>query len=140
MTWILKSFLVWNHHKAFFDSSKSRIERLKKDGAEFLDETECFKKVFKPKDGISVLSIHGAKGMEFDTVIAFALLNDYVPHFNDKNGDANAKKMLYVLCSRAKKNLHLISETHRAAHQFYAPNGKIPTPNLSQYRYSYDSV
>lgn len=129
-----------SHHKAFFESSKMRIERLKKEGAEFVDETECFKKVFKPRDGISVLSIHGAKGMEFDTVIAFALLNDYVPHFNDPNGDANSKKMLYVLSSRAKKNLHLISETHRAVHSYHAPNGKIPTPNLSQYRYNYDSI
>lgn len=128
------------HQKAFFESSKSRIERLKKEGAEFVDETKCFKRVFKPREGIIVSSIHGAKGMEFDTVIAFALLDGYVPHFNDTNGEPNSKKMLYVVCSRAKKNLHLISETHRNVHAYHAPSGKPPTPNLSKYRYSYDSI
>lgn len=126
------------HQKAFFDSSKSRIERLKSEGADFVDEVSCFKKVFKPRDGINVSSIHGVKGMEFDTVIAFALLNDYVPHFRDPNGTSNSKKMLYVVCSRAKKNLHLISETHRSVHRVHAPKGKVPTPILAQYYYSYD--
>lgn len=130
------------HHKAFFDSSKSRIERLKREGADFVDEVSCFKKVFRPRDGINVSSIHGVKGMEFDTVIAFALLKDYVPHFTDSDSDGclNSKKMLYVVCSRAKKNLHLISETHRSVHDFYAPNGKTPTPVLAQYKYHYDSI
>lgn len=127
------------HQQAFFESSKSRIERLKKEGADFVDEIDCFKRVFKPRDGINVSSIHGAKGMEFDTVIAFALLDDYVPNFNDLDKDSSSNKILYVICSRAKKNLHLISETHRSVHQEHAPNGKRPTPRLSRYRYIYDT-
>jgi hypothetical protein len=39
--------------------------------------------------------------------------NSSVPHFNDENGDVSAQKMLYVVGSRARKNLHLFSETGR---------------------------
>lgn len=85
-------------------------------------------------------TIHGVKGEEYDAVIGFALLNDYVPHFNDDNGYVNAKKLLYVLASRARKNLHLISEKYRSVHHFHAPEGKLPTPHLLEYDYEYSDI
>jgi superfamily I DNA/RNA helicase len=127
------------HYIAFFESSKSRIDRLIKEGNPCIGEIESFKKVFKQKEGITVSTIHGVKGEEYDTMIGFALLDNYVPHFNDNKGYENAKKLLYVLASRARKNLHIISEYGRGINQ-YNPNGKSPTPHLLEYQYQYDKV
>ena len=130
--------LLQEHHDSFFASSRDRIQRLEKEGNPFIGEIENFRKVFKQRDGITVSTIHGVKGEEYDTVIGYALLNDYIPHFSDGNGHENAKKLLYVLASRARKNLHLISEKYRAVHPDFAPEGKIPTPHLINYKYDYD--
>jgi DNA helicase-2/ATP-dependent DNA helicase PcrA len=127
------------HYESFFASSKARIDRLVRDGGEFISTTASFKKVFKQREGITISSIHGVKGEEYDTVIGFALLEDLVPHFNDQNGQANAKKLLYVLSSRAKKNLHLLSEKQRNVNQ-YNPDGLTPTIQLLAHKYLYDNA
>ncbi|HRP33461.1 MAG TPA: ATP-dependent helicase [Agriterribacter sp.] len=132
--------LLQEHYNSFFESSEGRIQRLKDEGNSFIGEIENFRKVFRQKDGITVSTIHGIKGEEYDTVIGFALLNDYVPHFNDANGYANAKKLLYVLASRSRKNLHLISEKYRSIHRFHSPEGKTPTPHLLEYNYEYSVI
>lgn len=126
------------HYDSFFNSSQKRIERLVKEGNEFIGSIENFRKVFKQREGITVSTIHGVKGEEYDTMIGFALLNDYVPHFTDSNGIINSKKMLYVLASRARKNLHLISERGRDVHAYYSPTGKLPTSHLLEYTFKYD--
>lgn len=131
--------LLEEHHTSFFASSESRIQKLIVEGNPFIGEIENFRKVFKQKNGITVSTIHGIKGEEYDTVIGFALLNDYVPHFNDKNGYVNAKKLLYVLASRSRKNLHLISETSRGVNRFN-PDGKSPTPHLLEYKFDYSTI
>lgn len=127
------------HYISFFESSKNRIERLIKEGNPYIGDIENFKKVFKQREGITVSTIHGVKGEEYDTMIGFALLDSYVPHFNDSNGDENSKKLMYVLSSRAKKNLHLISETGRNVNRFN-PYGLQPTPHLVNYDYEYDEL
>ena len=127
------------HYESFFNSSQKRIERLIKEGNPYIGGIENFRKVFKQREGITVSTIHGVKGEEYDTMIGFALLDDYVPHFKDSNGDINSKKLLYVLSSRARKNLHLISEAGRNVNR-YNPNGLMPTPHLSNYDYLYDEV
>ncbi len=128
-----------NHYDSFFSSSKARIDRLIKDGSPFMNDISVFRKAFKPRSGITISTIHGTKGEEYDTVIAFALLNDYVPHFKDTNGDTNSNKLLYVLASRARKHLHLISEKGWGIN-YYNPYGKLPSPNLIKYRYNYDDI
>lgn len=132
--------LLTEHYKSFFESSEKRIQRLIDEGNPYIGEIENFRKVFKQRDGITVSTIHGVKGEEYDTVIGFALLDDYVPHFNDDNGFENSKKLLYVLASRARKNLHIISEKNRGVHEFYAPEGKLPTPHLLEYKYNYTKL
>ena len=64
--------------------------------------------------------LHGVKGEEYTTVIAAGLLNGYLPHWDyimnptKKLCRRNETcKLLYVLCSRAKKNLYLFSECGR---------------------------
>jgi len=132
--------MLIEHYNAFFESAKSRIDRLIKEGNPSIGDIENFKKVFKQREGITVSTIHGVKGEEYDTMIGFTLLEDYVPHFNDSNGYINSKKLLYVLSSRARKNLHLISETGVKVHHYYAPNGVSPTRHLLEYKYKYDEV
>ena len=83
------------------------------DGAAFIGEIATFRRVFAQRSGVTVSTIHGVKGAEFDTVIAYALLEGMVPFWSDAAGDVSANKLLYVIASRARKHLHLISERGR---------------------------
>lgn len=109
--------LLCEHHQAFFASSAAKIERLRREGTTYIGEIGFFRKVFQHRGGITVNTIHGVKGGEFDVVIAFGLLQGMVPNFNEEGdpdaGVASAKKLLYVVGSRARKHLYLISEQQR---------------------------
>lgn len=120
------------HRTAFFDSAKVRIDRIRNEGIDYAGDIQTFYRAFESKNGITVSSIHGVKGAEFDTVIAFALLEGAVPHFSDPSKRESAKKLLYVICSRARKNLHLISETGR--------NQADPTLELRLLNYKYSQI
>jgi len=124
-------------HSSFFDSSKKRIEELIKDGNTSIESIESFRRVFKQKQGITISTIHGVKGEEYDTMICFGLLEGYVPHLSDENGQMNAMKQLYVVCSRARKNLHLISERGRLNRNM---EQLPPTKLLSDLIYEYDTI
>jgi superfamily I DNA/RNA helicase len=126
-----------DHHVAFFESSARRIARLQNEGVAEISGLEFFKRVFQNRRGITVSTIHGVKGAEFDVVLAFALLEGMVPHFNDRNGPQSAKKLLYVIASRARKNLHLFSERGRprGRNEFY-----LPTNSLSACVFNYDTI
>lgn len=126
-----------DHHLAFFNSSQAKIEKLRAEGAEFVSGIEFFRKVFRHRTGITVTTIHGVKGAEFDVVIAYGLLEGMVPHFSEQDGENSAKKLLYVVSSRARKNLYLISEQGRNRGfrgQYEA------TAQLAQYQFGYDVV
>lgn len=125
--------LLQEHYESFFKSSQDRINRLKKDNEHFATDINAFRNAFKPRTGIKVSTIHGVKGGEYDTVISFGLLQDMVPNFNDSS-DESAKKLLYVIGSRARKNLHLISERGRKGRYKEYESTKV----LSGTRYTYD--
>lgn len=116
-----------DHHQAFFESSEKRIARLEKEGVDGIRNIEYFKKVFQNRSGVTVSTIHGVKGTEYDVVIAYALLEGMVPHFHDADGDTSAQNLLYVIGSRARKNLHLFSESgrKRGRYDFYEPTIKL---------------
>lgn len=120
------------HRASFFESAEDRIRRIEREGIDYIGDTQTFYKAFEPRDGVTVSTIHGVKGAEFDSVIAFALLEDAVPHFSDPDKRESANKLLYVICSRARKNLHLISETGR--------NQSHPTLELQRLNYQYSVV
>ncbi|KZC98271.1 UvrD-helicase domain-containing protein [Thalassospira xiamenensis] len=101
------------HYDAFFECSQRRIDRLAKEGALAIADIAMFRRVFAARSGITISSIHGVKGAEYDTVIAYGLLEGMVPYFNDAEKIESAKKLLYVVCSRSRKNLHLLSERGR---------------------------
>ena len=117
--------------KIFFEASQKKIMDHK-----FCDNTESFFKIFNTKSGIVINSCYGVKGEEFDTVIAFGLLDGKIPHWADEDKETSAKNLLYVICSRAKSHLYLISEKQRL-------NGLrkelLPTPQLLRINYEYDS-
>jgi superfamily I DNA/RNA helicase len=125
------------HHEAFFESSKVRVDRLRNEGNEFLGDIAVFRKVFENRTGITVSTIHGVKGAEYDTVIAYALLEGMVPHFNDPDGQDSAMRLLYVIASRARKHLHLIAERGRVKN-----NGDeySTTFVLDQCQFAYDQL
>lgn len=123
------------HHDAFFDSAQRRIAKLVKEGSVAISDIAMFRKVFSERSGITVSSIHGVKGAEFDVVIAYGLLDGMVPHFTDVDQDGSARKLLYVICSRARKNLYLISEVGRAKGRTRTYS---PSPLLASRQFAYD--
>jgi superfamily I DNA/RNA helicase len=130
--------MLKEHHESFFNSTQNRINRLKNDNEFFATDIDAFRKAFKPRTGVKVSTIHGVKGGEYDVVISFGLLQDIVPNFNDTSVES-AQRLLYVIASRARKNLHLISETGR-----YNGIGRYrreyqPTEILHQLNFPYES-
>lgn len=124
-----------DQYVSFFESSAARIARLRKEGTQFVGEIDAFRRVFRDRSGITLSTIHGIKGDEYDTVIAYALLEGMVPHFADTDGGNSAKRLLYVIASRARKNLHLIAERGR---RNGLGNEYGPTDVLHRYRFNYN--
>ncbi|MFA1753467.1 UvrD-helicase domain-containing protein [Xanthomonas campestris] len=134
--------LLREHHQAFFESSAAKVDRLRREGTPYIGEIEFFRKVFQHRSGITVNTIHGVKGGEFDVVIAFGLLQGMVPNFNEEDdadkGAASAKKLLYVVGSRARKHLYLISEQQRRRGGGRGPY--LATDVLAETVFDYDVV
>lgn len=106
--------------ESFFGRMQNRLADIEKREGVDVDDFETFKKVFRPRGGIVVSTIHGVKGTEFDSVIAFGLLEGIVPHFGepaDQKGSV-AKRLLFVIGSRARKHLFLISEEGRGTNWY----------------------
>ena len=125
------------HYDTFFASSQSRITYLQKEQPNYIAEISVFRKVFEKRTGITVSTIHGVKGGEYDVVIAYALLQGMVPNFNDPSVES-AKKLLYVIGSRARKHLHLISERGRMSGGGQYRREYQPTNILNNCVFDYD--
>jgi superfamily I DNA/RNA helicase len=100
----------------FIQGTIDRIKKYEKNGIE--DDRMFFEKSLRSKKGIVVSTAHGVKGEEYRVIIAFALLYGFVPHWdtifnNSKGAETEAKKLLYVICSRAKEKLFLFAESGR---------------------------
>lgn len=82
-------------------------------------DVASFRKLFRHPAGVVVSTCHAVKGEEYETVVAFGLLRGYIPHWSSilhQSGEAASdreSKLLYVICSRAKRRLHLIAECGR---------------------------
>ena len=121
----------------FFDNIKNRLND---PDFKVPSDIESFKSFYREMTGVVINTCVGVKGEEFQTVISYGLLYGYIPHWNDIfSGDpVNAsKKLMYVLCSRAKTNLHLISETER---QTRKGNDLDINPELQSNEFDYDDV
>lgn len=116
-------YVIIEHWNIFFDGIQTRYE-----SSDFIgipDDIQFFKNIFKPSTGVVINTCHGIKGEEFETVIAFGLLWGYVPHWSSISkqkydiAESASNKLLYVIGSRAKKNLHLFAERDRKAKSGY---------------------
>ncbi len=106
---------------------------LAREDFDYATDIAVLKRVFNSKNGVVISTCHGVKGEEYEVVISFGLLHGYIPNWGEVDRDA-AKKLLYVICSRAKEHLHLISEVgHRT--QRGAPY--TPTTELSNVVFDY---
>lgn len=121
----------------FFKRTRKRIDRIHKDENINVGQLESFKKFFRLRSGVIVSTIHGVKGEEYDTVIAFGLLEGFVPHFSESSGkEESAKRTLFVVASRARKNIWLISENDRFDR--YSRASRDTSNILKYYDFSYD--
>ena len=128
-------------YKAYEDFMERIKDRVKNN--HLSTDIDVFRQCFKEKEGVVINTFHGVKGEEFTTVIAFGILKGYIPHWDiiinkpidyQKN---ETKKLLYVVCSRAKKNLFLFSEQGRTT-QKGAP--LLSTDEILEIDYEYDSL
>lgn len=116
----------WPNLNAEYNNFMNRIyERLNKKDYNLSDDLDDFRNMFMDKDGVVINTIHGIKGEEYEVVIAFGLLNSKVPFTSTPNDikDNVANRLLYVMASRSKKYLYMISEDGR-----YLWGGQKDTP------------
>lgn len=128
-------------YKAYEDFMARVKDRVKNN--HLSTDIDVFKQCFKEKEGVVINTFHGVKGEEYTTVIAFGILNGYIPHWDiiiNKSPDYRedeTKKLLYVVCSRAKNNLYLFSEQGRTT-QRGVP--LLSTDEILAIDYEYDSL
>jgi len=103
-------------------------------------DIQSFKSFYREMTGVTINTCVGIKGEEFETVIAYGLLHGFIPHWNEifsGNHAEASKKLMYVICSRAKSNLHLISEVGRTTKKGIP---LVTTAELANKVYDYDIV
>jgi DNA helicase-2/ATP-dependent DNA helicase PcrA len=104
-------------------------------------DVDGFRRLFCHPSGVVVSTCHGVKGEEYETVIALGLLKGYVPnwdeilHAGEQIAAERESKLLYVICSRAKRRLHLIAENGRMTKK---GNPYETAPLLRRVRFEYD--
>lgn len=98
----------------FILNTELRIESYKRFGLE--DDKLSLERTLRSREGIVISTAHSVKGEEYQAVIAFGVLEGYIPHWNSiyKNtAREDSKRLLFVISSRAKEKLFLIAEKGR---------------------------
>lgn len=78
------------------------------------------------------MTIHSAKGLEFDNVFIIGMEEGIFPHFNsflDANQIEEERRLCYVAITRAKKNLWIINAKRR---MIYGKDGCNPPSRFLQ--------
>jgi DNA helicase-2/ATP-dependent DNA helicase PcrA len=79
--------------------------------------------------GVSLMTLHSAKGLEFRTVIVAGLEDGLLPHFNSKGLPDNVeeeRRLLYVGMTRAKERLYLTACRRRRIAGRYQDQSESP--------------
>jgi DNA helicase-2/ATP-dependent DNA helicase PcrA len=129
----LTAYSQLSERKHVFD--KALAEQLAKEQYDYANDVSVMKRLFNSKNGVVVSTCHGVKGEEYETVIAFGILDGCIPNDKEPDREDAALKMLYVMFSRAKNNLFLFSERGRTRNRIQQ---RIPTTQLSRITYDYD--
>lgn len=102
-----------------YNSFLEKLEAYRNENIENWDTNitiDSIKKSFHNFEGVKISTIHWVKWEEYKTVIAFWLLQWKLPNWwdiisrNHTYTERIAKRLMYVIGSRAKNRLHLISE------------------------------
>ena len=85
---------------------------------EFLNEISLVADVteYKDNDSVTLMTIHSAKGLEFDNVFIVGLEESIFPHFNSFESNdqmEEERRLCYVAITRAKKRLWLVNALSR---------------------------
>ncbi|EMF8921256.1 ATP-dependent helicase [Vibrio parahaemolyticus] len=118
-------------YKAKQSILSATTERMAKYGMDY--KASDLVRFFSSSTGVKITTCHSTKGDEYDVVICTGLLNGKVPHWNDiidcsrSHQDYVARRLLYVISSRARKHLYLISER---GHKTTNGNPYSPTSQL----------
>ena len=119
-----------------FISKKENLEQLihtarsKNDLLEYLEEAALIREDKEDEDesdstGVSLLTIHSAKGLEFDTVFIVGCEERLFPHWRSIDAGDNAlfeeRRLMYVAMTRAERFLYLTHANYR--------KGEFSTPS-----------
>ena len=78
----------------------------------FLEETSLYRDASnnENKDAITLMTVHNAKGLEFEAVFMTGMEHSVFPHYfalEEENGIEEERRLFYVAITRAKKKLYL---------------------------------
>ena len=78
----------------------------------FLEETSLYRDTSnnENKDAITLMTVHNAKGLEFEAVFMTGMEHTVFPHYfalGEENGIEEERRLFYVAITRAKKKLYL---------------------------------
>lgn len=108
---LTKNHLLNEEMKIILNATRERIKKY-----DMNYSSSDLEKFFSSSSGVKITTAHSTKGDEYEVVICTGLLEGKIPHWNDIIGcsdahqDYVARRLLYVMSSRAKKHLYLISE------------------------------
>ena len=130
-----------SHWDSFFESAQKILDSDDYDGIP--SDIGAFKRMFKRRTGVVVNTCHGVKGEEYEVVISYGALKGMIPNWDviingtQTEADENAKKLLYVIASRAKRYLHFIAERGRRTRR---RNPYATTNQIASIPYEYDEL
>ena len=113
--------------EAEFISKKENLEQLrytareKSDLLEYLEEAALIREDTEdedePEKGVALLTIHSAKGLEFDTVFVVGCEEKLFPHWRSVDSGPAAvqeeRRLMYVAMTRAERFLYLTHASYR---------------------------
>ena len=69
---------------------------------------EQSRKKGQKRNGVALMTMHGAKGLEFRAVFLPSLVEGIVPHEKGMDTVAEERRLFYVAMTRAKEKLYLL--------------------------------
>tara|TARA_Y100000590_G_scaffold469027_1_gene654526 strand:- start:971 stop:2587 length:1617 start_codon:yes stop_codon:yes gene_type:complete len=104
------------------------ITRLTLDAEEESEEEES-----KEKDEVTLMTLHGSKGLEFPTVFLVGMEDGYLPHqrvMDEATDYSEERRLCYVGITRAKEKLYLTRAKNRI--RYGKPVPRYPSRFLSE--------
>jgi DNA helicase-2/ATP-dependent DNA helicase PcrA len=99
------------------------VQKLMEDAALASDQDD----LIEAKNGVRLMTVHAAKGLEFRHVFVVGLEQDLFPHrkMDDSSDPEEERRLFYVAITRAREKLHLsyaVSRTIFGSRQFNMPS------------------